>query len=441
MSRRRRRSGAVFPPEVVWGDGTDPLQVASRFGILHPRRRVLYPLGSPRHLLPGNAVLPAHQGMVITRGLQEVACLLPQGLAVATVARLLGWQTQEEQVLCASTVRTLVRQHGQVLAAAEQAEVTALAARADLATLTPCLVPTTTPRRRASWPPALAAAVERAWASGEVTAPAGVRQTDWERVLASRRAAGLQEAAQGRRLGPGIGSDEVLVSTDEVLTRTPVRRTFWELRTARVATAQGYRYLSGTGDAFLETLRVLILLCRGPDRAVLLLGDGARWIRTFFLTVLAPLTATAMILDWYHLHRKCAETASRLSRTKPSRRYFLGSLIRLFWRGEIDAALAFLEDLRPQVKSEPPLDDFLTYIQTRRDYLPHYRQRRRDRQYIGSGHAEKANDLLVARRQKGAGMHWSEETSVALMRLRTLRLNDEWDRYWLHHLPPSLLAA
>lgn len=107
----------------------------------------------------------------------------------------------------------------------------------------------------------------------------------------------------------------------------------------------------------------------------------------------------------------------------------------------MDEALTFLAEFRPRAKSQQHLDDFITYIQTRRDYLPHYRQRRRDRQYIGSGHAEKANDLLVARRQKGAGMHWSEETSVALMRLRTLRLNDEWDRYWQHRLPPSLLAA
>jgi len=47
----------------------------------------------------------------------------------------------------------------------------------------------------------------------------------------------------------------------------------------------------------------------------------------------------------------------------------------------------------------------------------------------------------VARRQKKQGMHWSEETSVALMRLRTLRLNGDWDRYWRQRTFPSLLAA
>jgi len=47
----------------------------------------------------------------------------------------------------------------------------------------------------------------------------------------------------------------------------------------------------------------------------------------------------------------------------------------------------------------------------------------------------------VARRQKNQGMHWSEETSLALMRLRTLRLNGDWDRYWHEQTLPSLLAA
>ncbi len=47
----------------------------------------------------------------------------------------------------------------------------------------------------------------------------------------------------------------------------------------------------------------------------------------------------------------------------------------------------------------------------------------------------------MARRQKNQGMHGSEETSVALMRLRTLRLNGDWDRYWRPRTFLSLLAA
>ena len=43
----------------------------------------------------------------------------------------------------------------------------------------------------------------------------------------------------------------------------------------------------------------------------------------------------------------------------------------------------------------------------------------------------KANDLLVARRQKQWGVQWSGATSDGLAALRTLLLNGGWERYWV----------
>ena len=54
---------------------------------------------------------------------------------------------------------------------------------------------------------------------------------------------------------------------------------------------------------------------------------------------------------------------------------------------------------------------------------------------------EKANDLIVARRQKNRGMQWSEATSDALAALRTLMLNGGWDRYWQQREVLPLLAT
>ena len=55
---------------------------------------------------------------------------------------------------------------------------------------------------------------------------------------------------------------------------------------------------------------------------------------------------------------------------------------------------------------------------------------------------EKEDDLLVARRQKGKGMHWSGETSDALAALCTLKHNQEWESYWQQpQEQPALLAA
>jgi len=318
--------------------------------------------------------------------------------------------------------------------------------------LCPRLVPARTPRRRAGWPVALSAAVDQALAAGATRPPRGVRVADWERVLTARRQERSEaHAEEVRRLGPEVGPAEVVASADEVLTRRPQRRQFWELRTARVATAEGFRYVSGTGATFLATLAVLCALCQGTPtggaaRRVVFLADGGRWLRDFFAATLAPRGAT-LILDWYHLHHRCYQIATQVCRDKPTRVHFLGTLGRLLWRGDVDGAITAAEEFRAAAKAPPdprrpaPLDEWIAYLEARRTAIPCYRERHRQCQYIGSGQAEKANDLLVARRQKNQGMHWSEETSVALMRLRTLRLNGDWDRYWHQRTFPSLLAA
>jgi hypothetical protein len=71
-------------PQPIQADGHKPLTVASRFTqrvpALELMHQVLVHHDSHQHVLPGNTVLPPHNGMITTRGLQEWACLLPQEL-------------------------------------------------------------------------------------------------------------------------------------------------------------------------------------------------------------------------------------------------------------------------------------------------------------------------------------------------------------------------
>jgi hypothetical protein len=66
----------------------------------------------------------------------------------------------------------------------------------------------------------------------------------------------------------------------------------------------------------LSQLRVVILLALGALRGLLLIGDGARWIRSRFTATLAHLSRKTMILDWQHLQHKCLERSSRICRSK-----------------------------------------------------------------------------------------------------------------------------
>ena len=75
------------------------------------------------------------------------------------------------------------------------------------------------------------------------------------------------------------------------------------------------------------------------------------------------------------------------------------------WRGDVDTALAQLAQYGTTAKNQQALTELQEYLQARRELLPHYRERWMQQQYIGSGHVEKLNDRLVARRQKHHGMH------------------------------------
>ena len=54
---------------------------------------------------------------------------------------------------------------------------------------------------------------------------------------------------------------------------------------------------------------------------------------------------------------------------------------------------------------------------------------------------EKATDLIVAGRQKGRSLQWSQESSAALATLRTLVLNGGWERYWQQRQVLPLVAS
>ncbi len=391
--------------------------------------------------MPSNAVLPPHNGIIITRSLQEWACLLPQELSFAAVARLLGWHTHEAQVLSDTTIRTIVRTHGQIIRQAEQAEVAALLQHDDLTAADLLVIPHNQPRRRAGWPEELNAAVDTALAAEQVCPPDGVSWADWDRVLAARRAQNTLAVENLRHLGPELEADQVLVTVDEVLTRKPEPHHYWELRTARVVTAEGYRYLSGVGERFMEQLLIMVVLALRGRSSLLLIADGARWIRAFFTDMLTQIPDKTMILDWYHLHQKSADLCSRICKGKQARAKLLLRLYRRLWRGDVTGAIAVLQAYRPQARNMEVLETLVAYLAARQAWIPNYRQRRIDRQYIGSGHVEKANDLIVARRQKRDGMQWSQETSVALAALRTLMLNGGWERYWQQREVLPLVAT
>ena len=416
------------PTEGVGHDGFDSIKVASRFGIVHLQRQVCENCLNNYHILPGNAGLPVHNGQITTRGLQELICIISQDVPFATAQRLLGWKTGDPNTISETQMRRWVAYHGQLIREAEQTEIQELSARENLDGLQAQLTPINEIRHPAAWAPDLDEAVKAALNQPNSVHPEGVSAGDWERVLKARTEE--QELQKLRRLGPEVRLDEVIAGTDDVCVRSTEKRSWFGIRTACVRTNEGIRYLSGNPEAVLKQLYILLLLCGGFSKKLTLLGDGARWIAGFFTERLASWNASEMILDWYHLAKKCSELTSMICRGLVAKKKLSGTLLYYIWQGKGEFALSILQDYRPQAKNVEALDTLIAYLTTRLSFLPDYKERRKNRQFIGSGFAEKANDLIVSRRQKHQGMHWSQDVSDGLAALRTLVLNQGWDLYW-----------
>jgi hypothetical protein len=299
-------------------------------------------------------------------------------------------------------------------------------------------VPVEQPRRRPGWPAALSAAVEAALAQQQVRPPDGVSWTDWERVIAARAADAQMPLTALRWLGPELARGQLLLVLDEVLTRAPGQGRFHELRTACLLTTETRRYLSGRGCALLRQVEAAVHAC--AEQSLLVVADGASWIRTFFRDSLANVPRAEMLLDWHHLAQKCRELARPISPDQTSRLLLLRRLFRWLWAGDVARAMGVLARVRPHAADPAAVDALTTYLQARAAWIPNYRRRRRQRCFIGNGLGEKANDRIVARRQKRKGMQWSIETADALAALRTLLLNEGWEEYW-HSRQPFSLAA
>jgi hypothetical protein len=393
--------------------------------------------------MPGNDLVPEHTGMLFTRGLREWVCLLPLESGFRTAQRLLGWLTHEPRIVSATQVREVVRQHAQELRAAEQQEVAQWrlhperleGARARLTGGPPT-------QRKAAWPAELQAAVDVALAEEAPTPPKGLSRSEWERVRAVRREEGKGlMAATLARIGPRIAPGETVAAVDEVVVRKPQPRQFTEVRTARVATASGYRYLCGAGEGFVELLARWLPVVVGAGGSLTVVTDGARWLEPLLAALRGRCPQCQVILDWYHLGKKGRDRISRLGLGRAAGRTLWKQLRQLLWQGEGPAAIDLLEQQRGAVKAEEPLDELQQYLRRHAEAMPAYGERYRQRQWIGSGLVEKANDLMVARRQKKKGMHWSPETNEALARLQVLMLNHDWDAYWERRQVPQLLAA
>jgi hypothetical protein len=224
----------------------------------------------------------------------------------------------------------------------------------------------------------------------------------------------------------------VIVEPDEVTTKAQPSTGRQEIWTdTAVVLVAGLRY--ALADATTEGLwvQVAALLLEwevlSGGRRLLVLGDGASWIRTWFESL--GIDPRAMIVCWWHHRKRCDENLNSAGGPKDRRQALSKSLLDRLWEGKVDEAIGLLREAPEWVRTAKALEDLIGYLEKRRAYLPDYGERQRVGLWIASTRVEQFNDGAVSARCKHRGMSWSAEGVLAVATLEAARQNDELD-FW-----------
>jgi hypothetical protein len=201
---------------------------------------------------------------------------------------------------------------------------------------------------------------------------------------------------------------------------------------AHIAHAGASYIINGNGTARVLRLVLAFLLHNHLlQYNLIFFVDGQRTLYTSILCAFAWLQPVRIILDWYHLEKRCKGQLSLALKGRVIRNELLEQLCPLLWHGCVDRAIALLQAVEPsKIKNQGALDTLIGYLKRNRPYIPCYEVRKRLGLRNSSNRGEKANDLVVSDRQKHNGMSWSKPGSLTLAALTALVRNHEHNRWF-----------
>ena len=406
--------------------GTRPFTFKTLFGEVTVQR------GRISHKRDGTLETPAarvwgtsHQ-LAITGGLRNAVCDQMRERSAGSSRAELCRDACDEHLLGRSTVIEIMHREGGALAAAqaERAQtVLSLASEAELVLLG---VP-------------VEEIVCEEHDDDPVFADGGEEEAEWVQAppdapCATGFAGGAQAYAAPRDEPRAVDPGVVIVQPDEVKTKAQPgagTKAVWLYTAAVLVTGLRTVLVAPTVEGlWLQVEAALLELgVFSGARQLLVLGDGAGWIRAWFEGLRALPRPQAMIVCWWHLQDKCYKALSVAGGPKQWRRALEQEVVGLLWEGQLDEALGALRGALESVRNPKALHEFIAYLERRRAYLPKYWERAGAGLWIASTRVEKWNDWAVSERCKHRGMSWSTHGVLALAALEAARRNGELDHW------------
>jgi Uncharacterised protein family (UPF0236) len=403
--------------------GTRPYTFKTTFGeVTVQRSRISHNHDDTIEVPSATAWNTSHQ-LDITQNLRDAVCdqMSDQsaGKSRADVCQYAG----DESLLGRSTIIDIVHQEGEQLVVAERERARAImngASERELALLGPA----------AADPDIVTGLLD----DDPPFDDSEEAQAEWEQTQAEWVATGFP----GCEPAFPVAKDEpravdegfVIVEPDEVKTKAQPstgRKEVWTYTAVVLMAGLRYAFAEATAEGLWLQVSALLLQLGvlSGERRLLVLGDGAAWIRTWFESL--GISLKAMILCWWHLRKRCYEQMSSAGGPKDRRRAFEKELLRQLWEGKVNAAIELLKGALEWVRNPAAVEELIAYLEKRRAYIPDYQQRQRAGLWIASTRVEKYNDWAVSARCKHQGMSWSPQGVLALAALEAARRNGELD--------------
>lgn len=182
----------------------------------------------------------------------------------------------------------------------------------------------------------------------------------------------------------------------------------------------------GMKNAFMQLVAFLLANNLMKGCRLVFLTDGVNCIRENIETFFGFRQHT-IILDWLHLEKKCNEYLCMAVKGKKEEKDIIKQeFAAILWTGRIDKAIKYLNNIKKaNIKNDNKLDELRGYLNRKSPYLTCYALRHQLGLRTSSNRVEKANDIVVANRQKHNGMAWSKTGSGALAIITAAKVNGE----------------
>ena len=109
-------------------------------------------------------------------------------------------------------------------------------------------------------------------------------------------------------------------------------------------------------------------------------------------------------------------------------------------KGQVEKVMTMLKGYEDTKEKNGPVRKCLRYIENRPGQFK-YKEALIEELPIGSGEIESGNRSVVQKRLKIPGAWWKPETAERMLALRCMRMNGDWERYWLLINPSFARAA